>query len=46
MQFDYSGQVVLITGAAGGFGRVAARSLHVRARSSYYAISMQKSSRR
>jgi NAD(P)-dependent dehydrogenase (short-subunit alcohol dehydrogenase family) len=24
MQFDYSGQVVLITGAAGGFGRVAA----------------------
>jgi NAD(P)-dependent dehydrogenase (short-subunit alcohol dehydrogenase family) len=24
MQFDYSGQVVLITGAAGGFGRLAA----------------------
>src|SRR6059058_1050198 len=24
MQFDYKGQVVLITGAAGGFGRLAA----------------------
>ena len=24
MQFDYKGQVILITGAAGGFGRLAA----------------------
>jgi NAD(P)-dependent dehydrogenase (short-subunit alcohol dehydrogenase family) len=33
MQFDHNGQILLITGAAGGFGRLAAANLAAPARS-------------